>query len=87
MPESVDRKELVTLHNRAQNPTQDLHARAEGGLELAEELDRLTEDTSAWYAGTRARVEARAALEEDLRRVLEGMGERLEATGGRDESR
>jgi hypothetical protein len=31
-------------------------------LELAQRLERLTHDTLAWYAGTRARVEARAAL-------------------------
>ena len=38
----------------------------------------LTKDTPAWYAGTRARVEARAALEqaEELRRMLEEVGER-----------
>jgi hypothetical protein len=36
-------------------------------------------NTPAWYATTRARVEARAALEqaEELRRVLEELGERL----------
>jgi hypothetical protein len=36
-------------------------------------------DTPAWYAAMRARVEARAALDqaEELRRVLEDMGERL----------
>jgi hypothetical protein len=40
---------------------------------------RLTEDTPAWYAATRARVEAKAALEqaEELGRVLEELGERL----------
>ena len=40
---------------------------------MAKELERLTKDTPAWYAGTRARVEARAVLEqaEDLRVSLE----------------
>jgi hypothetical protein len=40
---------------------------------------RLTEFTPAWYAGTRARVEARATLEqaEELGRVLEEVGGRL----------
>ena len=35
-------------------------------------------DAPAWYAATRARVEARAALEqaEELRRALEVLGER-----------
>jgi hypothetical protein len=39
----------------------------------------LTQDSPAWYATTRAKVEARAALEqaEELRRVLEQLGERL----------
>jgi len=47
--------------------------------ELAERLELLTKDTTAWYAGTRARVEARATLEqaEELRRVLAEMDERL----------
>jgi hypothetical protein len=42
--------------------------------------ERLTEDAPAWHAGaTRARAEARATLEqaEELRRVLEELGERL----------
>jgi hypothetical protein len=40
---------------------------------------RLTTDAPAWYAGTRARVEAMAVLEqaEELRRELEELGERL----------
>ena len=29
-----------------------------------QELERLSKDTPAWYVGTRARVEARAALEQ-----------------------
>jgi predicted YcjX-like family ATPase len=47
---------------------------------MAEELERLTEDTPAWYAATRAKVEARATLEqaEELRRVLDELGRRLE---------
>jgi hypothetical protein len=48
-------------------------------LEQANELERRTKDTPAWYAGTRAKVEGRAALEqaEELRRVLEHLGKRL----------
>jgi hypothetical protein len=40
---------------------------------------RLTALTPAWYAGARARVEARATLQqaEELRTVLEELGERL----------
>lgn len=46
---------------------------------LVERLEALTKDTPSWYASTSARVEARAALEqaEELRRVLEELGERL----------
>jgi hypothetical protein len=46
---------------------------------MAQQLKRLTKDTSAWYAATSARVEARATLEqaEELRRVLEEVGEQL----------
>jgi hypothetical protein len=47
-------------------------------------LERLAERPTRrippfWYAGSRARVEAKAALEhaEELRRVLEELGERL----------
>jgi hypothetical protein len=38
-----------------------------------------TQDTAAWYAGTRAKVEARATLgrAEDLWRVLEDVRERM----------
>jgi hypothetical protein len=41
-------------------------------------LEELTRDIAAWYAGTRARVEARATLEqaEELGRVLEELGRR-----------
>jgi hypothetical protein len=48
-------------------------------LEQAKKLKDLTKDTPAWYAGTRARVEAKATLEqaEELRRVLEEVGEQL----------
>jgi hypothetical protein len=44
----------------------------------AKRLEELTKDTPAWYAGVRARVEAKAALEqpEELSRVLEEWGER-----------
>jgi hypothetical protein len=35
-----------------------------GDLEMTKEIERLTKDTPAWYAGMRARVEARAALEQ-----------------------
>jgi hypothetical protein len=49
--------------------------------EFGERLEALTQDTPAWGspAATRARVEARAALEqaEELRRVIEELGREL----------
>jgi hypothetical protein len=49
----------------------------EGGRTLSRQLiEELAKGTPAWYAGTRAKVEARADLEqaEELRRVLEDLG-------------
>ena len=42
-----------------------------------------TESTPAWYAGTRAKVEARAELDQaqELRRVLEELGKELRVEG------
>jgi hypothetical protein len=44
---------------------------------MAQRLETLTKDTPAWYAGTRAKVEAKATLEqaEELRRALDSLGE------------
>jgi hypothetical protein len=56
------------------------HERGSGfGCDVGADHEELSADTSAWYAGTRARVEARAALEqaEELRKVLEELGESL----------
>ena len=55
-----------------------LEAEAAEIHELTKRLETLTKDTSAWYAGMRARVKARAALEqvEELSSVLEEWGER-----------
>lgn len=46
----------------------------------ASTFPELTKGTLAWYAGTRAKAEARAALEqeEELRRALQDLGERLD---------
>ncbi len=46
---------------------------------MTERLEDLTEDTPAWYAATRSKVAAGATLEqaEELRRVLEEVGEQL----------
>jgi hypothetical protein len=49
------------------------------GCDVGADHEELSADTSAWYAGTRAKVEARAALEqaEERGRALEELGERL----------
>ena len=62
-----------------QDATRRLEAKTAEILDMTQKLERLTKDTPAWYADTRARVEARAALEqeEELGRVLEELGERL----------
>jgi hypothetical protein len=53
-----------------------LHAKAAEIHELTKRLKTLTKDP-AWYAGMRARVEAKAALEQadELGWVLEELGE------------
>jgi hypothetical protein len=63
---------LFTPRESSEDDAQE-NAEATGILDMAKELERLTKDTPAWYAGTRARVEARAVLEqaEDLRVSLE----------------
>ena len=52
------------------------HLNAVGAVRLKE----LTKDGPAWYASTRARVEARAALEqaEELLRVLRELGREVD---------
>jgi predicted YcjX-like family ATPase len=75
----MDGENLADLYNRTQGAVRDLHSQATEIHELTKRLERLTQDTPAWYATTRAVVEARATLEqaEELRRVLEELGERL----------
>ena len=72
-------EDLADLYNWTQDAGRRLEADATEIHELTKRLEDLTKDTPAWYAVTRARVEARAALEqaEELRRVLEERGERL----------
>jgi hypothetical protein len=72
-------EDLAELHSRTRDAAGSLRAQAAELVKLAERLEALTEDTPAWYAGTRARVEARATLEqaEELRRVPDELGERL----------
>jgi hypothetical protein len=64
---------LAELCNRTQDAAHTLQSQAAEIHELTEHLEELAKDTSAWYAATRARVEARATLEqaEELRRVEE----------------
>jgi hypothetical protein len=52
---------LADLYGRARYAAQALHARATEIHELTKRLEHLTKDTPAWYATTRAKVEARAA--------------------------
>jgi hypothetical protein len=63
----------VELYQRTQDAVRRLEAEATEIHELANSLETLTKDIPAWYAGMRARVEARAALEqaEELRCILE----------------
>lgn len=62
--EYMDADSLPEVYNRTPESAQVLHAQAAELLELAQELERLTKGTPAWYAGTRARVGARATLEQ-----------------------
>jgi hypothetical protein len=68
----MDGGELVDLYTRTQNAAQALHAQAAEIHELTKRLEELTKYTPARYATTRAKVEARAALEQ-----TEELGERL----------
>ena len=70
--------EVGRLHVQMRQATDSLHTQAEEVYEVAKKIEDLTKDTEAWYATTRARVEARATLEqvEELRRVLEDLGEK-----------
>jgi hypothetical protein len=61
----MDGKELADLYGSARYAAQALHARAEEVRELTKRLEELTKDSPAWYATTRAKVEARAAREEE----------------------
>jgi hypothetical protein len=50
---------LAKQYQRTQNAAGRLKAEAAEILEMVQEIERLTKDTPAWYASTRARVEAR----------------------------
>jgi hypothetical protein len=56
--EGMTSENLADLYGRARHAAEALHAQAKEVQELTERLERLTKDTPAWYAGTRARVEA-----------------------------
>ena len=77
--ESMDGGNLTEVYNRTREAADALYAKASEIHGLTSRTEELTKDTPAWYAGTRARVEARAAVEqvEELRRVLEEWGGRL----------
>jgi hypothetical protein len=67
----MEGEELSNLYESAREATE--------LLEMAERLEALSKCTPIWHAATRARVEARATLEqaEELRRALEELGKRL----------
>jgi len=58
----MDGGELAKLYGETKTAADALNARAAEILEQAKRLEKLTKDTPAWYAGTRARIEARATL-------------------------
>ena len=60
----MDGEDVVELCDRTQDAARNLRAQAEELFELTQRLERPTKDTPAWYAGARARVEARRAGEE-----------------------
>jgi hypothetical protein len=75
----MEGEELTNLYGETVAAADALLAKAKEAQEFAERIERLAQDTPAWHAGTRAKVEARAALEqaEELRRVLGELGDRL----------
>ena len=61
----MEGEELIRLGVGIEEDADALGAKAAEVHELAERTERLTQDASAWYAGTRARVEARAGPGKD----------------------
>jgi hypothetical protein len=61
----MEGENLADLYNRTRDATLALHARAAKMHELAVRIERLTQHTLAWHAGTRARVEVRAGPGKD----------------------
>ena len=52
-------KELAERYRKINDAAGALHAQAAQIFEMTRELESLPKDTPAWYAGTRAKVEAR----------------------------
>ncbi len=75
----MDGENLADFYNRTHEATNTLRAQAAEIHEITQRLEDLTQDGPAWYAATRARVEAKVALEqaEELRRALEELREKL----------
>jgi hypothetical protein len=75
----MEGEELERLRVEIEEAADALRAKAAEVHQLTQRLEALTKDTPAWYAGTRAKVEVRATLEQavELRRVREVLGERL----------
>lgn len=74
-----DNEDLAELYGEPKTTADILNTKAAKILELAQRLEELTKDTPASYTGIRAKVEARATLEQsrELGRVLEDLGKRL----------
>jgi hypothetical protein len=56
---------LSALYGQVRHAAQTLHAQATEIHELTQRLESLTKDAPRLYAGTRAKVEARAGLGKD----------------------
>jgi hypothetical protein len=59
----VDSEELAKLHREIEAAADALRAKAAEIHGLAQRIEELIGGTPAWYAGTRAKVEAKAVLQ------------------------
>ena len=67
-------EELVEFRARAREASGELEARAAEVLGLAKRIEELTHNTSGWYPGMRARVEA-AETARQVRVLLRALGD------------
>ena len=71
----MDGENLADLYNQTHDAARIFQRVAQEIDDLTERLEHRTKDTPAWYGGTRARATLEQA--EELRCVLEELGERL----------